>query len=265
MKKLLSVILLILLAACTSETVETMENEVSVVDKTTEEEIISFLAENRDTGNGFAIGTGICSVGNQDSQEICIYPLYEDDRLVTLVIKDDTLRYVTDEALLNVIREDGMYLIVNSGPDVIYVDKETAVLLSGKEDCLEKKETEEMIKRIRLSIGTENPMGKQKKKLTVKKTGDDTAENGRYRNDRIIVSFKEGDVEKMISDYEAFCGGKAQSGPNTSNVYIFVFEPLNDKDLHALLDESRGLDYVSGVSLDQKHETNDISGNKVSE
>ena len=265
MKKILLIIMLFLLCACTGGSTETMENRILEPDKTDEEEICSFIAENYESSSGFLIGTGIITLNEDDEQQLGIYPIYEGDRLIALAVKDKTFRYITNESLLSCIKDDGAYLIVGEGSNIIYVDQDKAVLLDGREGCLEEKETEEMIKRIKLSIGEKNPMGTEKKKLNVNKAGNNMTKDGRYRNDRIIVSFKDGHAEKMIADFEAFCGGKAQSDVNTSNIYIFVFDPLNDSDLYALLEKSRNLDYVSGASLDQKHETSGISDTKVSE
>ncbi len=264
MKKILLLIILLLLTACTAKSPDIMENQISNPTKTDEEEISSFVAENYGSDSTFSIGTGITALDLNDVQTVNLYPIYENDRLIALVVKDKTFRYITDEDLLNCFGDNVEYLIVEEGFNIIYVDKDRAVLLDGEEGCLEEKETEEMLIKIRLSIGSSNPMGQERKALAIEKNEDNTTKDGRYRNDRIIVSFREGDVEKMIGDFEEFCSGKAQSGVNTSNIYIFVFEPLNDKDLYALLEESRSLEYVSGASLDQKHETDGNSGNRAS-
>lgn len=263
MKKTLMLIIMLLLAACTAGTPEKVENQISELTGTDEVEIGSFLAENYGGDDAFSVGTGISTLDLNDAETISLYPVYVNDRLAALAVKDKTFKYITDDDLLNCFEDHDEYLIVNEGSNIVYVAKDKTVLLHGEAGYLEEKETEEMLKKIRSTISSPNPLGKERKALVVNKSKDDTTKDGRYRNDRIIVSFKEGDTVKMIEDFEQFCGGKAQSGVNTSNIYIFVFEPLSDKDLYALLEESRSLEYVSGVSLDQKHETNGNSGNKA--
>ena len=59
MKKILLMILLLMLSACTGGSTETLENPILKLDKTDEEEIGSFIAKNYDDENDFSIGTGI--------------------------------------------------------------------------------------------------------------------------------------------------------------------------------------------------------------
>ena len=264
MKKILTAIMLLLLTACAEKPTEIIENRVSALSEADEKRIASFVADNYDGETGFSIGTGIVALNQKDSRELSLYPIYENDRLIALAVKDGDMRYVTDDTLEN-IRKDVPFLIVNDGLNIIYVDRDRTAVLDGEIECLEEKEIQEMLKRIKASIGSLNPLGRDRKKLVISEKADHSEEDRRYRNDRIIVSFKEGDKEKMISDFEMFCGGKAQSGVNTTNIYVFVFEPLNEKDLYRLLEESRNLDYVSAASLDQKHETNGAYDSRASE
>lgn len=99
----------------------------------------------------------------------------------------------------------------------------------------------------------ENPMGKTRSIIKTEKPIDGGAElnpDG-YANDRIIIRFEEGNREEQIADYEKVCNGKVQSDINTGNIYIFVFEPLSDKEMQKLLDLSDDLPYVKAASLDK--------------
>ncbi|MBQ3963025.1 MAG: hypothetical protein II678_05690, partial [Erysipelotrichaceae bacterium] len=100
----------------------------------------------------------------------------------------------------------------------------------------------------------ENILGSKRSIIKMVAPKEDVKGDSMYRNDRILVKFKEGDRIKQIEMYETFCKGKCINIENSSGIYIFTFEEMKEEDLKRLLNDSKGLPYIESASLDQKNE-----------
>ena len=263
MKKALLVIMMAILCACTEVSIKDVENPVSEISGLELQEMVkTYLLENGDLKKDYYIGTGIRTLSlTSDISEgkTDVFPVYCDDQLILLVLhrlEGDLI--VVPEEVLKYISENNNYLITETEGNVYYLSQEEILLIDGDEKYEFSDVTSKLLEKVREKINEENVMGKDKIIIKMMKPidGKDSGfvPSGMFANDHIIIRFAEGNREEQIEVYEEFCHGKVQSDINTSDVYIFVFDPLSDEKLQKLLDDSNALDYVEAASLDKLNE-----------
>ena len=82
--------------------------------------------------------------------------------------------------------------------------------------------------------------------------GMNTDGNGNYySNRRIVVKFTEGDIERKVADFEAFCNGKLKSTVKSSGAYVFLVEQRSYLEMKQLVEQANALDYVSSAFMDE--------------
>ncbi len=256
MKKALLIIMMILL--CTGCSKEPLSNPLAEnAGLFYEQEARSYISEHYSADSNYYIGTGIrtLSVDGKTVGEgkTDITPVYQDDDLMFLIIHNEKgNQIITPEKTMAYIAEHDRYVIFEM-KESIYLIGEGA--LFSVLDDEEYEIDEDLRKLIEKECGKTfevNMMGSKKALIKMIQPKEDPKDQPQtVANDRIVVKFKDGDREKQIAMYEEFCNGKVQSKLNSSDIYIFVFDPLNEKALNRLLEDTQALSYVESASLDR--------------
>ena len=82
-----------------------------------------------------------------------------------------------------------------------------------------------------------------------------------YSADRIVVKFKEGDLDSMKSMFEEFCQGTYKSGIKSQNICVFKVQPASYSKLAELVSKAEELDYVDSCWLDKVKQQHESSSN----
>lgn len=253
MKKVLIIMLMILLCACSENRLDDLKNSKSEI--TTDQALVkvtTYLISGYDLEKNYSVSDGIKTIDldhKLSDGDTSVFTVYCDDAPIFLFLKDkDGERIVKPEEAMKRMDEDHYYVIVETEENIYCVSSKEILLIDGDEDYELPKDTETLTEKVKEAIKEENPMSQSRTAIEKKSSSGLPKQQA---NDRVIVRFKDGNREKQIADYEKFCHGKAQSGVNSSDIYLFIFDPLSDEDLKKLIEESEKLDYVAAVSVDK--------------
>lgn len=257
MRKLILIVMILMLCGCGGEASSggTRNELVKDYGFKMEEELKEYISTGFDIQQNYAMGNGIKVLSlDKGSDELQLFPVYCNDELIFLVLYGQETVYIDDRDVLGAITENDAYLILKAEENVYFVSKDKTLLLNGERkefsDNMKKK-----IDKIRNGVIERNLMGIEKRAIRLVSDTDDQPDisGGDYRNDRITVRFTSEDTENKVRMYEAFCHGR-QYLQLSENTFVFVFEPLNSKNLKILLDASNGLSYVLSASLDERND-----------
>ena len=187
-----------------------------------------------------------------------IYPLFEGDHLVMLIVFDH-------DNYFNIIDEDALSAVENNlGKSVSYVDRDPDIILVtgnsmnviyGDNNCLKmfSRSEEEAMKKLQ-RIKMINPLGERKVRLYDHisdghlVTDPDTGKQ--YSNSRLVVRFAEGNTESYIKEFSEYCQGKLKS--QNGDLYVFEVAPASYTVLMNLIQMSKDtFKYVQDVFLDE--------------
>ncbi len=255
MKRAVLLLLLIVLCACTGDA-GAFRNEDAVLhcDKAKEDSVI--LIEQQYEEGDYEIGDGIQTIQLEDGEGSEIFPIYQDDRLLFVLIEPSGNIW-DDPSLLEWFDSNERFTAVESKDDILFVSEdEIFVLYSGDSHAYSKQE-EKMIRKIQKQKPEPNGFGKKKEKLSIEWPIDEEIDDREYAKDRIVIRFTEGDLETKIKEYEEFCEGKLRYQLDGC-VCVFDLGEITEKRLQWLLSASRDLDYVVDASLDGKNEQQGI-------
>ncbi len=223
------------------------------------QQVIEYIDANYDHKVSYYYGTGIKALAVEDDHIVNgkteIIPIYREDEPIFFIIYGSEAKMIKADKVSDYIRHNHKYIVIEaenelcliSADGVITFDDDVSYLLDEKISSLIKKEIGNRFQ--------DNIMGSGKSIIKMVNPKDpDIKENADSANDHIIVKFKDGDRTEQIAKYEEFCKGKAQSGSNTSDIYIFYFDALSSEELNKLLEESNKLNYVEIAQLDKQNE-----------
>ncbi len=254
MKKIsIAVMLVALLVTGCAKSQRAIENEIAGINEDIEQTARQLLAGANPEGN-IELGEGIYAVevdqnGNPVKSSKSIYPVYINGELVWIIVAGDETGLVEAHGNIRSIMETEYALLDQQG-SLILVSADKLAVVKGDEDDLKKYEKNLDILRRR---GLKLHITSLKKKIELRQSEPGTVvdKNGQqYSDHTIIVTFKEGDRQKQIEDYCAFCQGKLRYQVDIINGAVFEFEPKSYSQLQQLLAETMKLDYVLSAELD---------------
>ena len=259
MKKILILllILLILSGCAVNDTIEVNRKAIVFF-----ETVLDDVAEATQGQGKRYLGTGIVMSrfvdGYIEGSGREIYPLFEGDHLVMLIVFDhDNYFNITDEEALSAVEN-------NLGKSVSYVDRDPNIILVtgnsmnviyGDNNCLKmfSRSEEEAMKKLQ-RIKMINPLGERKVRLYDHisdghlVTDPDTGKQ--YSNSRLVVRFAEGNTESYIKEFSDYCQGKLKS--QNGDLYVFEVTPASYTVLMNLIQMSKDtFKYVQDVFLDE--------------
>lgn len=253
MKKLLTLMAICLLITGCSRKEYDLNNETV---KITEDEkaYISYIIQlsmNYTTDNVVADGLRVLNCDDPDnihSEDTVIYPVFNNDVLTDVILKQDEYSVVSlDESTPCSDEDEIAFVSINDNIYLVRNGEFKMVCMKNDADDKDRKIMKRLAnchmltaKSVRVNAfkAVENP---------------DTFidEDGRiYSSKRIVVKFAEGDYEKYISEYEQFCGGTLHSSIKSINQYVFEFDAKTVIQMKELVEKSNALDYVVNASLD---------------
>ena len=257
MKKLLILVMILFtLCGCTDDgPISNPASEVSSFEVM--DTVQDYLEENYNLNRDYYLGSGIRTL-SFDSDKICegnsdVFPVYFNDRILFMVVlKDGTSEVILPEKTMEKMSEDDHFILYEIENEILYISETENISLYTDESSVLPEEIQKVITKNFEGKITENPMGTRKIIIkTVKPSGGKDGQSLDYAHDHIIIRFAQGDREKQISDYEAFCNGKVGNDDPDLETYIFYFDPLSDTEMDKLVDLSNQLPYVESAAKDK--------------
>ncbi|MBQ3383947.1 MAG: hypothetical protein IJG59_01885 [Erysipelotrichaceae bacterium] len=250
MKKLIIfMIFCIFLTGCTAKKPVVTNKNLSIEEMPSE--IFDFALSKLPDDSFYYIGSGITVTdvsddGKVTSNDLALYPVYENEDIYAMVLKGSEMVYIDD---LNV--DEGQMrngLVIANNENVFLInDGEEAIAVRVKSDKFNKK----ILEKIELSKNLKNEFGNERKLLKSSNTVTDPETGRKYSSSRLVVKFTDGDSDKKIADFEEFCHGKLKSTIKSIGLYVFEIEASNIKRLKYLVDQALQFDYVEAVHLDE--------------
>ena len=225
-----------------------------------QETAVRCITDNYDVNAKHYIGTGIRSLKIDGKQlvegDLDIIPVYEEEELIFLIVgNEDDVHIIDSKDALAYMSTHPDFIVfeMNGKLYALYADQFLLIDEDAAMDLPEEVRSylEKMLNKKKLE---DNILGSKRSIIKMVAPKEDIKGDSMYRNDRILVKFKEGDRIKQIEMYETFCKGKCINIENSSGIYIFTFEEMKEEDLKRLLNDSKGLPYIESASLDQKNE-----------
>lgn len=267
MKKLMLIMLAVLmLAGCTKTVVE----DNKAVERTPAE-VLDLVADKAGGKNNY-LGSGIyvSSVAGNDIRntgEISMYTVFLGDYLTSvLIFNDGRQAVVTDEGTLmdieNALNREVSY--VEAGGEIWQVTANKIMTITGTKDAKATEEEEKAMKKMQKSLKV-NPLGIKKIRLYERIASDDDVTDPdtgiKYSNRLLVVKLKDGDKDKMVSEFETFVKGKLSR--EISGLHVFEITPSSYTVLVNLMQEAReNMDFIEDIFLDEVKEPMDGGGVK---
>jgi hypothetical protein len=259
MKKILVMIMMILLCACAGqEFVTNSKAEISSVEIA--EEALGYISDHYSLRREYYVGDGVKTlIVNEDGKiadgETEVFPVYYNDDILFMVLaKEGECRFVEPSDAMAAIIRNNKYLIFEVSGNVFYLSQDEFLMIDGDKKFVIPEDMNALISKKYDGKFIDNPMGEERVIIKTKKPIDGGEQKDPVGDDHIIVRFKEGDREKQIADYEAFCNGNVDVNDPNNEIYIFYFDKLSLPELNKLVEESNKLDYVEIAQLDQQNE-----------
>lgn len=259
MRKLLRFIALCLLfSGCTAQ-IKTIEN--SKIDPDDIPSVVLLYAKIVLTEKqGFLyIGTGVTINNLSDEGKILdytsdVYPLYDDDRLIALIVETEGFDELYSRGLDSIsIDNDEIYMLIRNNGMLVKVSEDSVSVISGYPGI---EIDERVVKKVRKSLTNTNDIGKDRKLIKYENDVTDPVTGRKYSSSRLVVKFTDDENDSMISDFEQFCNGKLSSHLKSAGLYVFTIEPSSYRRLGLLIRDAMELDYVKNVSLDEQRDMN---------
>ena len=237
MKKSIILLLFIVLCACTGDAGAFQnENAVSYCDKAKEDSVI-FIEQQFEEGD-YEIGDGIQAIQLEDREGSEVFPLYQGDRLLFLLIEPSGIVW-DDPSVMEWFDSNEPFTAVESDGDILLISEDEVLVLGSGDSSVYSKQEEKMIRKIQKQKPEPNGFGKNREKLSIVWPKEEN--DGRdYAKDRIVIKF-------------TFCEGKLRY-QLSGGICVFDLGEISEKRLNWLLSASRDLDYVVDASLDGKNE-----------
>lgn len=179
-----------------------------------------------------------------------VYPIFQQDDIKYLMVVDDEIKFVpVDKNMLNILQ--GEFAVMQIGKAIYLMSDSQNELIAGTQEESDMK----VMKKI-------NSEAELLSKLSENKTRIMVDDSSLYSKNKIVVKFKEGDIENYIAKYADFCGGQLYSSNETTGTYVFIFREINYEQLKQLLQRTKELDYVSEAFLEKINST-DLPNNEV--
>ena len=224
-----------------------------------DEETIRYIYQNFDPHSSYYYGTGIKSLAMKEDQiadgDMDLIPVFKEDEPIFVIVSGKEDRMVRSKNFLEYIKVHQKYVILEAEGNLCLLSADGLIVIEGDETYSFPEELQTSLREIFDNRFEDNLMGTKKSIIKMRKPNDPGIdEKTKAADDHIIVRFREGDRIEQIAKYEEFCHGKAQTGPNTSDIYIFYFDAMSLPDLNRLVEESNKLDYVEIAQLDEQNE-----------
>lgn len=219
-------------------------------------EVFDFVLTNLSEDRSYYVGSGITVTELSDegkvlSSNLALYPVYADDELYAMVLKDSAqkLTYIDDLNVDDKQIRNGL-VIVNNGNTYLINESGEAMPLRKKSDSFKK----EILEKIELRKNESNDFGDNRIMIKEGSSVVDPSSGRKYSSTRLVVKFTEGDIEKKISNFEEFCSGKLKRTIKSAGIYVFEIESSDFTKLSSLINQAKQLDYVQDIQLDEQRE-----------
>ena len=256
MKKIIVVIVMaLILLGCSKDDIQLVENTKTIPD----DYLLDSISEETEGQGKRYLGTGI-KIGqiadfSMETSETRLFPLFENDALKALVVYDTSgYRYINDENVLTLVEN-------NLGKEVTYVETDNSIYLVT-ENLIETIDGEHkakdwevnIMKKLQKKKVSINPLGIKRIRLYDSildgKVVTDPDSGLQYANSRIVVRFKDGDIEYMVKQITDYLEGRLRSVLDGS--YVFEIEPASYTVLMNKIDLIREVvEFVDDAFLDQ--------------
>lgn len=265
MKKLLCFIALCLLLSGCTRPDDIIENKNINPDEIPSDVVLYASLVLKEKTGFYYIGTGLEINNLSDEGKVLdyvsyVYPVYEDDSLVCLIIHHEGLEELLSKDMIRTTLDpDEQYLLIRNNGRLVKIEEEGETVLGGEPNM---KIDERVTSKVRKRIKKTNDLGKEKVLIKSEKTVTDPRTGKNYSSSRIVVKFTDGESDSNVAEFEQFCQGKLRSRIKSAGIYVFEVEPASFKRLSLLADQAMKLDYVTSASLDEQKDM-DPSGGTV--
>ncbi len=176
-----------------------------------------------------------------------VYAIFQDEKIIFLIVHDDTDHYVENAELIRQIGEEEASLIFDTDTGLCYLSQNDLVLFDENGQLSDKEA--DTLKDMRTRIDKASPLNRINKKIEMKKK-----EENHGNAVRIVVRFTEGNEDEKAKEFETFCKGKQLYKLQSAPIYVFLIEKTTEKALKKQLQDLNDLDYVQSVELDGQSE-----------
>ena len=259
MKKLLIIIFCLLITGCTAQKPVITNDNLNVEE--TPSEVFEFALSQLSEDEFYYIGSGITVTEISDegkvvSSDLALYPVYAEEEMCAMVLRDSEqdLVFISDLNVYDRLIKNGL-VIVNNGNAYLISEGGETMPVRKKADSFDKK----ILEKIELQRNNSNAFGDERRLLKSGSTVTDPETGRKYSSSRLVVKFTEGDTDKKIADFEEFCGGKLRSKIKSIGIYVFEIEASDYTRLNYLVNQIKRLEYVEDVHLDEQNDPNSAS------